>query len=191
MIISGYLLLKKGKEIYKGVDRERFEPVVIESLVNKSSINFHHIWELYPKGWLQIAFRKFEENAINIDELSLIKNQNVAFSILDTIPTAKNDYEVIKADVYLIEDQINREEEISFLGFDLAYLGGDFYSAIKNGLLINPSESLKRKYFSLLNKHNLFENNGILSNYITDFREVVRSEQNSKFYIYSLSKISI
>ena len=184
----GYLILKKDASGYRGIDREHFEPTFIDSLIDKSITKFEYIWQLYSKGWRQSLYKKIEENSIIIEGTYFLKEEKTAFEVLNHIPNTEGDYEVIKVEIYL-KNQNNIDIILSnnFLGFDIAYLGGDSYSAVKNGLVINPKKYLYHKYGNYLNEYYLFSEKMILSDYLTDFKKVVLSESNSDFFIYVLS----
>ena len=72
------------------------------------------------------------------------------------------------------------------MGYDLAYLGGDFYSAIKNGLLVNPDRVLIGWDKRDLNEAGLFRSSEIGRDYLQRFRELVPSETPSEFHVYEL-----
>jgi hypothetical protein len=73
------------------------------------------------------------------------------------------------------------------LGYEIAYPGGNFYSAVLNGLFMNPHPGLVLEYKPLLNENGLFEDISSALNYITAFKEVVPSEANSEFCVFGVS----
>lgn len=61
----GYLLLGPPPPkvpSYRGIDRNPFEPLILEGEIQEIVLNFGNIWELYPPGWRRDAYRIFEEN---------------------------------------------------------------------------------------------------------------------------------
>jgi len=187
MLVSGYLILKQDQFGYKGVDRKKIEPL-FDSDINNTITNFNHIWELLPSGWRREAYKLFEENSIRYSNIQLIKSREIADKIKSIIPNTEGSFEIIKAHIYMNGEYIDmvKNKFLEFLGCDVAYLGGDFYSAIKNGLINNPSEELLAKYFKCLNSNYLFEDEKIIPEYIIDFKKVTKSEQASEFHVYYL-----
>ena len=67
--LNGYMLLRIEQEFpYRGVDRFRFEPLLIESEMSdvgqKEPPTF--IYEILPPGWRRTAYRIFEENLVEV-----------------------------------------------------------------------------------------------------------------------------
>jgi len=150
-MLTGYFILKKELN-YRGIERVHFEPTFFDELIDKSVKNFKYIWELYS-GWRQKLYKKIEENSIGLEASYLIKDENVAKYIVNNIPKEEGKYELIKVVILEPLEKWTYFDSNSFLGYDIAYLGGDFYSAVKNGLLVNPSKNLEEKYLKYLNKH--------------------------------------
>ena len=78
-----------------------------------------------------------------------------------------------------------------FLGYDVAYPGGDFYSAIKNGLFVNPDMTLVKMYKHLLNSAGLFSSKEYIPEFVRHFKEVAPTEENSEFSIFNLFAVKI
>jgi hypothetical protein len=188
MLISGYLILQINHLNYRGVDRRKIEPL-FDSEIDKTITNFNHIWELFPYGWKREAYKLFEENSIRYSNIQLIKAKEIAKKIKLMIPETEGCFEINKVYIYMPNEyiDISKDNLLEFLGYDVAYLGGDYYSAIKNGLINNPSKELLAKYFTCLNANYLFEDEKLISDYIADFKRITLSEQDSEFYVYSLA----
>lgn len=78
------------------------------------------------------------------------------------------------------------------LGVDIAYPGGDLYSALRAGLHgPNPSSDLIARYCPFLNENGLFDSLAIADDYLTDFRRCAASERDSDFVFYSLFPIEV
>ena len=105
------------------------------------------------------------------------------------VGTRVGSYEVVWCTVYDLDATPRNWERSSWirLGFDVAYPGGDYYSAIRNGLFCNPHPGLVLDYEKALNRFGLFEEAEVARNYLDSFREVVSSEANSTFALFGLS----
>ena len=73
------------------------------------------------------------------------------------------------------------------LGYDVAYCGGDFYSALYNGLFSGADPDLLAEFRPLLNCFGLFDTTGHIPAYVRRFKEEAQSESNSEFCVYRLS----
>ena len=190
MQLSGYLIfLSLDNSSYRGVDRERFEPA-FEPNINDPGDNLKFIYQFQPVGWKKEAMRIYEEGRVEIDSLDsidLIAQLKTAKSILSIIEPHLGPCEILS--VNITSQPIPKPpDEGAFLGIDVAYLGGDFYSAIKQGVL-DPNSVLRERYLSALNPNGLFENYKLATEYLADFRIAALSEANSQFHYYSLSKV--
>jgi len=188
-MLTGYFILKEELDNYRGVDRVHFEPTFLDELVNKSVNKFKYIWELYS-GWRQELYKKIEENSIALEASYLIKDENVAKYVINNIPKSEGSYELVKVMIFELTEQIIELDQNLSLGYDIAYLGGDFYSAIKDGLIVNPITKLEKKYSRYLNKFGLFINKHELADYVKGFKSEATSESNSEFHVYLLSSVS-
>lgn len=72
------------------------------------------------------------------------------------------------------------------LGFDVAYCGGDFYSAIRNGLFCNPSPVLLEAYLSQLNTYGLFDERERAVEYLDAFLRESLTETQDPFVVYEV-----
>jgi hypothetical protein len=189
-MIQGYILLpKESTTSYYGIDRELFEPLLIESEIiqHVSRKQYPTVSAFYPEGWRKTAYQLFESNVVALDDnCDILKDYSTAVEIKNIIDSHLGNH-----DIFFVEIT-DRSAKFNYsplcFGYDFAYLGGDFYSAIKNGLFINPSEMLTDKYAAQLNPNGLFDDIKILDNYISDFKTEVASEENSIFWIYRLTK---
>jgi hypothetical protein len=197
--MTGYLLIKyDSNSKYRGVDRARFEPLLIDEEINPNNQITEtepFIWKFYPLGWRREAYHIFEDNQVNSDEyndVDMIDNLDAAFEIQKIIKPHLGLYEIIKCAKFELEfanDIVINEK--NFIGFDLAYPGGDLYSAIKNGLFINPDPKLVTKYDKFLNEYGLFPKIDYIIPYLKMFQKSSVTECNSKFCGYALNLVFV
>ncbi len=203
--IQGYLLEPPGPVPgYRGIDRNPFTPSLIEGEYNpgtKPQQGDSRIWVWYPPGWRREAYRLYEENLVpgtGAILLDLLSSLNVAREIQKIIEPHIGPHEIVACAIWSLDSVPNEQAatEPSFLGYDVAYLGGDFYSAVLNGLFANPKgfynphPILVNEYKHLLNEFGLFPTSRSIPEYHRRFRELVQSEANSQFYVYELSSVS-
>ncbi len=196
-VVAGYLLLPLNKvEKYRGIDRQPFEPLLLESEIDPAFVpnpDDARIWVWYPAGWRREAYRLFEENSVEVNKNkgAILSSLATARQIKDLIEPHLGSYELIACQVWNLDTQFAHEADLEApsLGYDVAYGGGDFYSALKNGLLVKPHPLLLAEYSSLLNEYGLFSNPDNIPAYIRRFKELVPSEANSEFWVYWLSYI--
>ena len=195
-ILEGYLLLPLNRDIaYRGVDRQPFEPAILPDEMNIRdgfSKNTSRIWELYPTGWRREAYRLYEENSVSVDDLYLLSEYEASRKIQEIITPHLGLYEIVKCrigDSYILQSEASSEE--GFLGYDAAYAGGDYFSAVLNGLIVNPHPLLTDEFGHYLNNFGLFTEIKIVSPYLQRFKELVISESKSKFSIFQLTLTGI
>lgn len=199
--LQGYILLPCSPiPRYRGVDRDPFEPALIESEID-GKLEFQEgleppIWAFYPPGWRREAYKIFEENMVNTfkDDLFLLNSFEAAQKIQELIEPHLGSHEIVKCEIFPLEcsPTLQRLNDANFLGYDLAYAGGDYYSAVLNGIGLhhNSHYRLLEKYRPSLNKFGLFDHPELALQYIEDFRKASQSETNSEFYLFTLTAIS-
>ena len=177
-MVEGYILLpKESTSGYYGIDRGLFEPLLIESEIEKTVLDkkTFTVSSFYPAGWRKAAYELFESNQINIDDtFGILRDYNTATKIRDLIFPSLGEYDIFFTET---TDRFTHFSNLdSCFGYDFAYPGGDYYSAIKNGLFINRSEALAKEYGHHLNDHGLFNDASLFDNYIRDFKKEVKSD---------------
>lgn len=190
-VSEGYMLLKLDSSLkYRGVDRELFEPLIIEEELNQSNdLSSTGISGMYPAGWRREAYSLFLENQeFGTEEIVFLKSIKAARAILRIIPLTFGRYEIVKCRTLSSQstDTEAREARGSFFGYDVAYPGGDYYSAVRNGLHVNPDAKLVQKYYAHLNEYGLFAAPKQAEFFLNDFQNLVLSEAASTFIIYEL-----
>ena len=180
---QGYIILRNRKTSYKGVDGSIFEPELIENEFDPTNTSRNEkISSFYPKGWRRRAYQIFEDTHVS-DLDFLITDLTAAREIVSLIPSGHNSLAIFSCEIV----RLNHPERINAnFGFDLAYLGGDFYSAIYNGLHCNPSPQLLQRWY--VNVNGLFASVDHANEYVEDFKNILASEMNAEFWIYALSK---
>ena len=198
--LKGYILLPPSKFLnYHGIDRNPFEPILLQSeidLPSEASDTPPRVSDFYPKGWKRDAYQRFERNQVvtqHDNDIELLSNVEATQDIQQIIEPFLGPHDILYCEVYDIEATIQTEiTEISgFLGFDVAYPGGDYYSAILNGLLVNPAPELKMAFGTHLNPQNLFNDWRIIPKYLAQFRQYVPSERESLFHIYQMAVVTV
>ena len=193
-LVRGFMLLPPNPIYgYYGVDRQLFEPLLLDEeidplaqVVDEES----RIWVFYPPGWRRDAYRLYEENLVKAEryDLGLLSDVEVARKIQLIIKPHIGPYKIVFCEVWEIDSvQIPEDTtEPGFLGYDIAYPGGDFYSAVLNGLLKNPHPALVTEYKLLLNEFGLFLSTRPIQTYIRRFRDLVPSEVDAEFCVFRL-----
>jgi hypothetical protein len=196
--VSGFMLLGQASVPgYRGVDRERFEPSLLDSEIDHLVAledRESRIWTLTRAGWRRDAYRMYEGNlaAGCGDDLFLLRTYDVAIQIRQFIQPYLGEYEALLCNLFdlssfPIEALSGAEESPGFLGYDIAYPGGDCYSAVLNGLLVNPHRKLVSDFGSALGPSRLFKSISSIPAYVAEFRELVASEANSEFWLFAMS----
>lgn len=194
-LIEGYAILPKCVSgFYCGIDRNPFEPLILsEAFEDTSPIPddlSHLIWPMYPAGWRRKAYRLFEENLVesSFNSLQLVKSIKPAREILKIVNGQLEPHEIIYCQLAaLTSSEWKQEHNLKeFLGFDIAYRGGDYYSAIKNGIHIAQSRKLINSFGDYLNPYGLFAEYRHLVNYLSDFKNEFPSEASADFAAYMM-----
>lgn len=190
---------------YFGVDREPFLPTLLESELDPTAPVIEGasgIWEFYRPGWRKDAYRLYEENlAIEQSgtEPFLLSNIDSAKEIARIISPFVGQYDVVHCGIWTIDDHPRTYPVTSqqFLGFDAAYCGGDFFSAVRAGLFGSPwfkgrpNEELLSEFRAMLNEYGLFKQPEDLTRYVRRFVELTSSEVRSKFFLWLLNRAFI
>jgi hypothetical protein len=159
------------------------------------------IWAFYAPGWQRDSYRLYEENVVDDGKWDpiLLSSREVAQRIREIIEPHLGPHEIVACEIWELDSTPSDEAEDkpTFLGYDVAYPpGGDYYSAIRNGLFdresIGPpihtsNPELVGQYRSVLNQFGLFPNITPIPAYISRFKELSESEAESEFCIYKLA----
>ena len=192
---EGFVLLKLDSSLrYRGIDREPFEPAIIEDELNIEATASSDIWAMYPAGWRRDAYRLFSENQQSgPDEIVSLRSVEAAQAILRLLPSSLGAYEIVKYKIQIAQSKGSKtlKPEETILGYDIAYPGGDYYSAVRNGLHTNPNNELLGKYSAQINQYGLFDDPQQAAVFLLDFRKLVPSETGSTFIIYELRSQAI
>ena len=192
---EGYLLLPRAVATgYRGVDRNPFTPSLIMEETDPAFAPQREdlcVWIWYPRGWKREAYRVYEENTIEGTEsnlLYLLSSVAAARQVQKIIEPHVGFHEILGCRILNVGRYQAETEAIALpsLGYDVAYLGGDFYSAVKNGLLVSPGPELLHEYAQLLNEFELFADTRAIPQFVRRFKQLVTSEATSSFYVYAL-----
>jgi hypothetical protein len=194
---KGYLLIPEGDlDGYKGVDRRPFVPTLIEDELDRSATdteNETRISRFYPPGWRRDAYQIYEDNLVEdiVESLDLLSSLDSARSISQILDSYVGKHEIFYCEIFDLGDSKHLGIDLPdhLFGIDVAYPGGDFYSAIYNGLFINPAPQLEEGFRAGLNNQGLFDDLDLTITYLRRFREVVVTEKESEFVIYILTKV--
>ena len=192
--IHGYFIAPvEPVSFYRGIERYLFEPQILMECIDPS-VSFSNadvaIWELYSSGWRREAYRLYEENmSPEWGDDYLLANVNIGRTILEIIEPHIGKHEILECFVYPPYEtpRSNLTTTAEFLGYELAYPGGDYYSAVFNGLISDyRNEKLTKLYKNQLTPYGLFKTLEPLQNYLHDFREAVQTERDSNFCVYQI-----
>jgi hypothetical protein len=149
------------------------------------------ISDFYPSGWRRKAYRLFEDHQVEgaPEVLELISTLEIAKRIQSMIEPMIGPHEIIRslARKFNGERALEAPEDDEFMGSDIAYPGGDFYSAILNGIFVNPDPELVNMYGGHLNENGLFDEPSLDWQCLTQFSSLVISEARSGSVLYQLS----
>ncbi len=179
---------------YRGVDRAPFEPTFVEGeMSGGDSVVAPHIWSFYPPGWRRDAYRLYEEHMVpnTGGHIDMISSVDVAGEIVRLIEPHVGPHEIISCEIWCFEfppGLIGDAKQL--IGYDLAYLGGDLFSAIKAGIFGHalfrgePFPRLILQFKGRLNKYGLFDSIAPLRDYLLNFKKEAPSEEATDFHIW-------
>lgn len=199
--ICGFILLPADSiRGYRGVDRNPFVPGLtkevteIESPVEKVG---SFVWPFYPPGWRRDAYRLYEENLVpEIEEnLPILSSLAAAQNIKRIIDPHLGSHDVVRCELQELQRNVEFDisRQIHFWGYDVAYFGGDFFSAVRAGLFGSPwfdekpFPELVAEFGPFLNEFGLFSAVDPIDRYISSFKRHVPSEGGAKWKIWGLS----
>jgi hypothetical protein len=191
--MQGYILLPPSDVAgYLGVDRKPFVLMYPLELPNIGTTE--PIWKLHWTDWERRAYQLLEENLVTDPQgdLDLIDNLEVAKAVRNILELHLSTFDIVHCKVWDIGNpNLNPPEALNpdFLGYDVAYGGGDYYSAIKSGLF-TIDDDFTQKYKPLLNENGLFSSLDIIDEYISEYRKIVPSEVDGLFDIFELELVS-
>ena|SRR2546428_968915 len=186
--LEGFMLVLPGRDgSYRGVDREPFEPL-LPATGAIVPVDSERVSDYYPAGWKRSLYQLAEENAIG-EHGFLFRDLTPALAIQRELAAHVGAFELLAATI-TPPGQVDRDGAVSsaypFMGYDIAYLGGDFYSAIKNGLIVNPDLDLVAEFGRTLNAYGLFDTRASSMRYLEEFLRTSLTERASRFYCYAL-----
>jgi hypothetical protein len=189
--LRGYMLFPAvSRSGYRGVDRNPFVLAIFDSEIGPTAhpdVGF--MWQLYPAGWRRDAYKLYEENLTD-EDYDLLSSVEAAREIRRVIEPHIGPHEILACEIRGIGEAHRMDsKDPRFIGYDIAYSGGDFYSAVLNGLFTNASAELIAKYKSLLNGAGLFPEIAVAPEYCRAFKRAVRSEENATFFAWALSSV--
>lgn len=194
---KGFLLLPYGDaDGYMGIDRKPFVPTLVEEEFEPPAPvreDETRISRFYPPGWRRDAYQIYEDNLVENtgESLDLLSVLDAAQRISEIIDSHVGKHEIFYCEIWSEKELQSPSIEFDdgLFGIDIAYPGGDFYSAIFNGLFLNPSPQLEEEFKGTLNDRGLFKELDQIPGYLQRFREAVDTEKDSEFVIYLLSKV--
>jgi hypothetical protein len=183
------LLLMNEEHSYRGVDRDPFEPVLDASATVASQSD--RISDFHPPGWRRDLYRLAEESAVD-EKGFLIRETEPALRLQKELAVHGLRYDVVWTRITNTEltQSKNAVTSAGFLGYDVAYFGGDFFSAIKNGLIVHPDADLARDFSRRLNSFGLFDTADLAWRYMKAFRQASLTEGSQPFSLYELHLVA-
>ncbi len=198
--VHGYLLLPPGRAPgYRGVDRDYYfdflsavppEPAYAYLLDPLSSVP-PRFWPQLPPGWRQDATRIYEEHYFWLPNhrLMLMDDARAAHAIRRLVEPHLGPYEVVSCVLVPLAGigTLPPAPAEGFLGYDVAYPGGDMWSAIAEGMLVNGDPDLLAEFGPLLNEYRLFPTVDPIPRYMGRYREADPIEGKHEFWVYQLA----
>lgn len=195
----GYLILRSSTQPvrYRGVDRQPFTPVLNDQdpdFLRPSARDVRQlpIWAFYSPGWRRDTYRLHDDHLLSRNsDLQLLSSESAAREIVHLIEPHLGRHDIVFCEVFQLADlpvEMTVPAGAEFLGHDIASPGGDFSSAILNGLLVNPEPLLVERFAGALNQHGLFADHAPVLPYVTAFRQQVASQTDSELVAFRLSR---
>jgi len=184
---------------YRGVDRNPFEPLLLDEEMDFSAeiTPSSKISDFYPQGWRQEAYRLYEQENVVIGETgpSMLVSLDAAVRITRLLPQGLGPHEILYVSALPIQalpfrDNIRSIGQI--IGYDVAYPGGDYYSAVRNAFLVQVNQPTqvndwREGFRQLINEHFLFTAPEQIVEFLTSFKRNAPSEAQSEFMVYRLA----
>ena len=194
--VRGYFILRTTPQTsYRGVDRDHFEPLLVmedfdaDARLSFTS-NWENVWGYCREKWRRQTYILYEKHRVLAwGDDYLLENKEVGQTIITMLEPYLGAYELVESVIFTSDQQVDTHfiETSQIFGYDIAYAGGDYYSAVYNGLLHQyHSPRLLMKYGTLLNAYGLFDTVDVLEEYQQDFKNEVITERNSQFCLYHL-----
>ncbi len=198
-IVSGYFIVLDSVKtpIYFGIDRDPFAPILTQQAIDNPSKDFVSIdkgvWTLYS-GWKQQAYKVVEENSTSVGNLDWILNDiEVAKEALDLISKNSEHKKLIFCQIFELRCEIPvfESSEHTFFGYDAAYLGGDYYSAVRSFLESPELQKLMSGHLQNINQYGLLRSAEFVDSFVADFCENVSSERFDDFVGFQVNGVFI
>lgn len=188
-VLEGFMLLPAIASTYQGVDREPFEPLLPPTAPMRVDVP-SRISDQAHEQWRRDLYRLAEEYAVG-SATYLFRDVNAARRIQRDVSKHLGGHELVWARIVPLDQadpRLDRPGAV-FLGYDVAYRGGDFYSAIKNGLHINPDEHLVLLFSAATNSAGLFDDRDQALSFTDEFIRTSLTESRHRFFSYQLFRI--
>ena len=180
MLINGFIIQKKKDGLYQGVEGDNW---YLNYCSNKEMDIFFE--ENIEKAWQNSDYVDVCEDIEYIKKyIELSENKEINYRILACITEKKMPQTIISSEV-----------EMEFLGYDYAYAGGSYYSAILNDLISNRIKSFTDIQ---LNNFGLFGTYEEVRNFINRRRKMQEKDniqeeylEKGDYIIYELYEVNI
>ena len=133
---------------YRGVDRSPFEPLLLDEEIDPLAeiTPESKVSDFYPKGWRHEAYDLYERKSLVSPERgpSLLASRDAAEQIVKLLPPALGPHEILHVSVLPINGLPFRDDVRllgHLVGYDVAYPGGDYYSAVRNAFVSLPNHA--------------------------------------------------
>ena len=153
-------------------------------LYRATPTHMHDISKL-PSGSLGEALSLYLRLVESEDEL--ISTADVAKQCATVLKNAGEEYEIVVCDLIVAADTESRIDDkgTQLFGYDVAWLGGSFYSIVFDGLIYRPDGF--EEYEKLLNRYGLFENVDIAREYRNSYMSLPRTKrEEGEFFLWGV-----
>lgn len=182
---SGYMLLRLELPSYRGVDRAPFEPLLLAGKMAPGHAG-PRISDFYGPGWRREAYALWESGDHDGVE-ALLRDPRLAARVLDLIPADEGAYELCYVVAVRHPTEPPGRAGWHLLGYDVAYFGGDFYSAIRRHLSDRADVPEQwRPSVERLNSAGLFDATEDADRFRRAFIEHCASERDSESWIWAV-----
>lgn len=174
---NGWIIQKYKDGLYKGIEGDNWF-LNYEEMIDKEIVNYFD--ENIDLAWADDGIVDVSNDFNYIKKcISIAKSKNIKFRVILCYTTRENP----KAK----DDNLQTE----FLGYDYAYSGGSYYSAVANDMIFRRIAIFEK--FNL-NSHGLFESSEEIMKFIVERRKAVQNStdlyfEDGDFIIYKLYEL--
>jgi hypothetical protein len=176
--------MRLGYRLLNNREAATREKTFYRGLYRVTPTHMHDISKL-PSGPLGEALSLYLRLVESEDEL--IPAVDVAKQVVTALGSAGEEYEIVVCDLIVAADTESRIDDkgAELLGYDVAWLGGSFYSIVFDGLIHRSYGA--EEYEKLLNRYGLFENVDNARKYRNFYMSLpISKREDGEFFLWGI-----